>query len=166
LATPTPTALTQKPRHFALGRQPPLRGELVDRSRKQTRELLDHLVPRQASAARQLVDDVATKRIGNLIRGDVLVGAGIDPGVDRVAKALLLELLDEAAESISHIDEGDNYTTRFLSSKDRQTLLGLIPELPGIDEKNVASNALASAYLWCARIVVNFRLMPRGTRSS
>jgi hypothetical protein len=29
-----------------------------------------------------------------------LVGAGIDPSIDRVAKALLLELLDETAKAI------------------------------------------------------------------
>ena len=47
-----------------------------------------------AARLHPLTDDVPAERHGNLVRGDALVGAAIDPGIDHVAEALFLKLVD------------------------------------------------------------------------
>src|SRR5262249_48994634 len=57
----------------------------------------------QAGATGKLIDNVRAERIRHLPRRDILVLSPVDPTVDDVAEALLLELLNQAAESIESV---------------------------------------------------------------
>ena len=74
--------------------------QAVDRVRQDLRKLVEDLVSREPGTAGKLIDDIGRKRVLHLDRRHVLVGAGLDPGIDGVAKALLLELLDEPAKAV------------------------------------------------------------------
>src|SRR5262245_5806401 len=89
-----------EPHYLLPRRKSTVRGKIIHHIRKHAGEFGDDLIARQPGPARQIIDNVAAERHGNLVGTDVLVLAGADPGVDHIAQSLLLELLDEAAEPV------------------------------------------------------------------
>ena len=88
-----------RPRQFVLVRQPPVRRQMVDHVGQILAEALQQFVARQSALRRQMLDLVGAERVGEVARRDLLVGAVADPGIGRVALALLLELVEQVAEA-------------------------------------------------------------------
>ena len=85
-------------RRFVLGRQPAVRRELVDHLRQLLAHAVEQVVARHAEPPRHRVDVVATDRARQVAGRNLPVRPAADPGVGDVAQAVVLELLEQAAE--------------------------------------------------------------------
>src|ERR1700674_773725 len=77
--------LADQPRNLLLGRQATLRRELIDRIGKRLRQNLQDLILGECGALGKGLDDVRSECTRNLARRNRLIGARIDPGIDRFA---------------------------------------------------------------------------------
>src|ERR1700675_4102882 len=62
-------------------------------------QAVEQFIARQSALRRQRLDLVGAQRAGKIVRRDLLVGTVADPGICRVAVALLLQLIQEIAEA-------------------------------------------------------------------
>src|SRR6202041_2975969 len=62
-------------------------------------EAVQQFVARHAALRHQAVDLIGAERIGEIAGRDLLVRPGADPGIDGVAMAALLELLEQVAKT-------------------------------------------------------------------
>ena len=85
--------------HFRLIGHATLRGQLINDTGKNTRQLRKQLVLRQAGQTREIVNRLRAERLMQLIRRDRLVLSGPDPRIDRVTMTVLLKALQQAAEA-------------------------------------------------------------------
>ena len=84
---------------FLLGWHPALRGELVDYTRKQVRELRQQVGTAHAGLLRELPNRLWTKGCSEIVRRDWLVLSLANPRVDRTAMAGLSKLLNKGTET-------------------------------------------------------------------
>src|SRR3954453_13197873 len=85
--------------HVVLGWRTTLRRELVDHVRQRVGQLREELVAGHAGLLLQDVDGVVAEHAAEFVRVDRLVLAVVDPRIDHVAAAALLEGVDEPAEA-------------------------------------------------------------------
>src|SRR5262249_677260 len=84
---------------FRLRRQPTIRRELVYDVGQNLGQMRRNFLFRQAGFLRQDFDDLRTQRRTELVRRNWLILSRPNPRIHYVAKALLLELGKEAAQS-------------------------------------------------------------------
>jgi hypothetical protein len=77
----------------------PLRGQLINDTRQNVRQLRNQLVRWQTSETRQVIDRVGAERLMKLIRRNRLVLARPDPRIDDVTVTAFLKALQQAAEA-------------------------------------------------------------------
>src|SRR5829696_1803306 len=72
---------------------------MIDDVGQMLAEALQQFVAGKAALGGELFNLVGAERVGEIAGRDLLVGAVADPGVSLIAKALLLELIEEVAEA-------------------------------------------------------------------
>src|SRR5262249_40830905 len=95
---------------FVRSRHASLRGEPVNQLRQLLAQALEQVVARQAGLRRQRVDLVRAERVPEIVRVDVLVLAGTDPGLGDVAVAGVLQLLEDIVEATGEHAAGGRAT--------------------------------------------------------
>src|SRR5580704_11119653 len=86
-------------RQFVFRRQPAVRRQMVDHLGQMLAEAIQQVLARQAALRHQAVDLVGAKRVGEIARRDLLVRAWAHPRIGRLAVAVLLEMLEQVAQS-------------------------------------------------------------------
>ena len=76
-----------------------IRRQMVDHFRQMLAQARQQLVAGQAGLRHQAVDLVGAKRVGEIVRRDLLVRAGAHPGTGGFAMAVLLKLFQEVAKA-------------------------------------------------------------------
>src|ERR1700722_12786376 len=72
---------------------------MVDHLGQMLAEAVQQVLARQAALRHQAVDLVGTKRVGEIAGGDLLVWSRAHPRIGGFAVAVLLELLEQVAQS-------------------------------------------------------------------
>ena len=82
-----------------MGRQAPVRGEVIDSVGQVVREFRQQLLPRQARLLLQFVDRVWSEGMGEFVRGKPPVLPCANPGIGMVAVAVLPKLIEQATQT-------------------------------------------------------------------
>src|SRR5215510_6302790 len=80
-------------------REPAVGGQLVNKSRQSLRQLSDEIFLGETRSLGKRLYDVRAKGRTKLIRGDRLILARPNPGIDHVAQPALLKFVHQPAQS-------------------------------------------------------------------
>src|SRR6185437_15402157 len=132
-------------------RNTPARGELVDCLRQNLRQRLAELLRIDTELRCQRTDPVRAEDLLNVSGGDRLVRARADPGLDRLAEALLLKLGDDALDSAMLLDQMADDGCRATADHSahqaiQNTHVTLLP-VGSTDQKRQENTRLAAATL-------------------
>src|SRR6516225_11414979 len=87
------------PRCLLVGRQAPVWSELIDQVRQMLTKASQQIVHAQAGLLAQCIERVAAERIRQILRRDLLIRAGADPGLRDAPMSVVLEFFYDVAEA-------------------------------------------------------------------
>src|SRR4249919_2502365 len=94
-----PSAASRPLRQFLRARHAAVRRQLVDRTGQFAAQSRQQFVARQTGVLRQRIDVIGADRLRQVAFGNVLVRSGADPRFGDLALAVVLKLLEQAAEA-------------------------------------------------------------------